>query len=302
MGERISNQRTTTRKKRPRVGVALSGGGLRGIAHIGVLKAFVQNNIPVDMIAGTSAGAIVAALYAYGYSPLKIEEFVLQVNPTDFVDFKVSIPHLLKYGLKWLFTGNPRVIPNGLIKGGKVEKYFLSLWQHCTMQETRIPLAVTAVDIISADTIFFTTPLPAKRTILNARYYHNVEIVDAVRASISIPGIFLPKKMRGMTLVDGGVKNNLPTDILNHMGAEIIIAVDLGFTSQVSRDVDSVSEILLRCIEIMGREVTLLKAEQYADIIIRPNVDYDDAHQIIKCIEMGERAAMEKIAAIKYLL
>ena len=296
------------KSRRSSVGVALSGGGLRGTSHIGVLRALADHNIPVDYIAGTSAGSIVAAMYAYGYSPQKIQSIVEEIDIHSLIDLKVTTGDLFKHGFKWLVNGKFRfwsVLPTGLIKGEKIEIFFTKLWQQRTVRDTKIPLAITAVDIKSADTVFFTSPLPQQRAILNARYYHNTLLSEAVRASISIPGIFFPKKYRGMTLVDGAVKNNLPTDILNHMGADRIIAVDLGYAGQPNYDANSVGEILMQCIEIMGREVTLMKSEQYADVIIRPQVydiNYKDFKQSSELIKRGYHATLEKIGEIKNLL
>lgn len=293
---------------RHKIGVALSGGGLRGTAHIGVLKVLDENNIPIDMISGTSAGAIVAALYACGYSPQDMQTMVQKFKMNEFIDLNVTVSHLLKHSVKWLYSGMFRfwsVFPTGLIKGDKIERYFYNLWQERTVRDTKIPVAITAVDINSADTVFFTSPVFNSRGILNARYYHNTSLTDAVRASISIPGIFFPKKYRSMTLVDGAVKNNLPTDILRHMGADIVIGVDLGYDGQANYNIKSVGEILIQCIEIMSREVTLLKSEQCADIIIRPNtfdINFKDLKQAVVCIGRGEQGAREKLADIKNLL
>lgn len=116
---------------------------------------------------------------------------------------------------------------------------------------------------------------------------------------------FTPKKYRSMTLVDGAVKNNLPTDILRHMGADIVIGVDLGYDGQANYDIKTVGEILIQCIEIMSREVTLLKAEQCADIIIRPStadIHFKDLKQATVCIGRGEQAAHEKLAEIKAIV
>lgn len=296
------------RGSRPTVGVALSGGGLRGTSHIGVLKALQDHNIPIDYISGTSAGAIVASMYACGYSPQQMQSIIQSINVPDLVDLKITTSDLFKHGFKWLVHGKFRfwsVLPTGLLKGEKIEKFFTNLWQQKTVRDTKIPLAVTAVDIHSADTVFFTSPLPPNRAILNARYYHNALLCEAVRASISIPGVFYPKKYRGMTLVDGAVKNNLPTDILNHMGADKIIGVDLGYNGQTNHEINSVGEILMQCIEIMGREVTLIKSEQYADVIIRPqtyDLNHKDFKQSQEFIKRGYLATLEKIKEIKGML
>ena len=297
-----------SRGSHPKLGIALSGGGLKGTSHIGVLKAFTDHNIPIDYISGTSAGAIVATMYACGYSPQQMQAIIQSIHIPDLIDLKVTTSDLFKHGFKWMLSGKFRfwsVIPTGLLKGEKIEAILVKLWQQRTVRDTKIPLAITAVDLNSADTVFFTSPVPRTRSILNARYYHNALLYEAVRASISIPGVFFPKKYRGMTLVDGAVKNNLPTDILNHMGAEKIIAIDLGYTGQPNYEIDSVGEILMQCIEIMGREVTLMKSEQYADIIIRPQVadlNHKDFQQANEFISRGYQAAVEKISEIKQLL
>jgi NTE family protein len=301
----INGKKLTSKRK---VGLALSGGGIRGTTHIGVLKALIGNNIPIDMISGTSAGALVAAMFACGYMPWQMEKILEKVDMQELIDLKVTVADLVKHGFKWMASGMFRfwsVLPAGLIKGDKIEHFFSGFLRERTVRDTKIPVAITAVDINSADTVFFTTPVPGSRAILNARYYHTALLVEAVRASISIPGIFFPKKYRGMTLVDGAVKNNLPTDILRHMGADVVIAVDLGYAGQPNDDIETVQEILVQCIEIMGREVTLLKGEQYADVIIRPeivDIDYKDIKKAPLCIARGEQAVREKIHEIKKLL
>ena len=294
--------------RRPKVGVALSGGGVRGAAHIGVLKALTDHNIPIDMISGTSAGSIVAALYACGYSPNQMRAFLEKLNFQDLIDLKITTADLFKHGFKWILSGKFKfwsVLPTGLIKGDRIEGFLMNLLPQRTVRNTKIPLAITAVDVNSADTVFFTSPLPFNRNLLNARFYHNALLYEAIRASISIPGIFFPKKYRNMTLVDGAVKNNLPTDILKYMGADIIIAVDLGYAGQHNYELETVGEVLMQCIEIMGREVTLLKSEQYADLIIRPQpleVHYKNMSQVLSCIFKGEQAAAARIPEIRRIL
>lgn len=292
----------------PRVGIALSGGGLKGLAHIGVLQELCRQQIPVHMIAGTSAGAIIAGLYAIGKSPAEMRELAHHVRLNDLIDAKLSINQLVKYGMKWLFTGKLRllsVIPAGVIKGDYIEQYFRLLWGERTVRETNIPLAITAVDINTAETIFFMTPSRAKPTILNAKYYYNIAIIDAVRASISIPGLFTPKNYSGMMLVDGAVKNNLPADILREMGADIVIGVDLGYDGKPNYGIQSVGEVLMQCIEIMSREVTLLKGRQHSDLVIRPqtfDISFSNKVDIDDCIDRGVVATKELIPDILDLI
>jgi NTE family protein len=296
------------RRRRPVVGVALSGGGIRGAAHIGALQALCENNIPIDLISGTSAGAIVAAFYASGYSPRQMRNFLEKITFQELIDLKITTSDLFKHGCKWILSGKFQfwsVLPTGLIKGEKIEEFLKNFLQQRTVRNTKIPVAITAVDVNTADTVFFMSPALRARGILNARFYHNAFLYEAVRASISIPGIFYPKKYRNMTLVDGAVKNNLPTDILKEMGADIIIAIDLGYAGQHNYDLATVGEVLVQCLEIMSREVTLLKSEQYADIIIRPqtaDINYKNTGQLLTCICRGEQAATAKISEIKKLL
>ncbi len=293
--------------RRPRVGVALSGGGIRGAAHIGVLKVLAENGIPVDMIAGTSAGAVIAALYACGYRAAEMEAMAENLKVGELIDLKVTVGDLFKQGVKWLFGGKSRfwsVLPAGLVKGDKVESYLGRLVQRRTVKDTHIPVAITAVDVLSGDTVFFVTPGYGYRAIANARYFTATPLTEAVRASISIPGVFLPKKYRGLVLVDGAVKNNLPTDILHHMGAEAIIAVDLGYSGQACEEMKTASEIVLQCIDIMNREVTLLKGVQYADIVIRPEVfdiGFKTPGYLSLCSARGAKAAWAQIGEIRRL-
>lgn len=308
MGERIIRINGRDSWRRPKVGLALSGGGVRGLAHIGVLKVLVENKIPIDLVSGTSAGAIIAAMYACGYTPVQMQGIAEKLDVTDLIDLNVTIGDLFKHGMKWLFSGRFRfwsVLPTGLVKGDKIERYLAGLLHNRTLHDTVIPLAITAVDIVSGDTVFFVSPQAANRSILNARYYTNALLTEAVRASISIPGIFFPKKIRGMLLVDGAVKNNLPSDILRHLGAEAIISVDLGYSGQPNENLKTVGEILLQCIDIMGREVTLLKGEPYSNLVIRPEVfdiSFKDTRHVALCVGRGSQAAWAKIPEIRRLI
>lgn len=307
MGEKMVRINGREYGRRPKVGVALSGGGIRGAAHIGVLKVLAENDIPVDMIAGTSAGAVIAALYACGYRAAEMEAMAEGLKVGELIDLKITVGDLFKQGIKWLFGAKSRfwsVLPTGLVKGDKVESYLGRLVQRRTVKDTQIPVAITSVDILSGDTVFFITPREGSRAIANARYFTNTLLTEAVRASIAVPGVFFPKRYRGLVLVDGAVKNNLPTDILHHMGAEVIIAVDLGYSGQVSEEPKTASEIVLQCIDIMNREVTLLKGVQYADVIIRPEVfdiSFKQAGYLSQFAGRGAKAAWAQIGDIRRL-
>ncbi len=281
------------------IGAALSGGGVRGVVHIGVLKALHERGIFFDCISGTSAGAIVAALYATGYMPRQMEEIALGLKVREFIDLQLTAGDLFKQGIKNFLGKNDAYfwsqMPNGLIKGDKIEDFFRTLWRRRRLKHTHIPLAITAVDLLSADTVFFMTPQKT-RAILNARYCTRAEIADAVRASIAIPGVFYPKRYKDMQLVDGAVKNNLPTDILHTMGADVIIAVDLGFAGKECGILKTAGDIMLRSIDIVNREVTLLKGEKYASVVLRPNtdaVDFTSETAVKAAVACGEKAVYD---------
>lgn len=250
---------------------------------------------------------MIAALYACGYRAVEMEEMADNLKVGELIDLKLTVGDLFKQGIKWLLGAKSRfwsVLPTGLVKGDKVESYLGRLVQRRTVRDTQIPVAITSVDILSGDTVFFVTPREGSRAIANARYFTNTLLTEAVRASISIPGVFFPKKYRGMVLVDGAVKNNLPTDILHHMGAEVVIAVDLGYSGQASEELKTASEIVLQCIDIMNREVTLLKGVQYADVVIRPEVfdiGFKTPDYLSQCAGRGAKAAWAQIGEIRRL-
>lgn len=294
------------RPKRPTIGLALSGGGIRGLAHIGVLKALRAYGVPIDYISGTSAGAIVASLYAVGYSIDEMESLAKKIEPTEFVDFNLTVSDFIKFGLKEMMSTQKRFwaeVPKGLVKGKRIEKYFYALWGEKTVRDTKIPLAITAVDIYTADTVFFVSPgCSLSFAPNNTRYDRTALIAEAVRASIAIPGVFFPKKYRGMLLVDGAVKNNLPTDILREMGADIVLGVDLGYNGEPCYDIHVTGEVLLRTIDIINRELTLLKGVEYADHIFRPEVDavsLSDMKNALSAIEIGVRAVEQDWECVK---
>lgn len=178
-------------RNRKKVGVAFGGGGLRGSAHVGILKVFAEYNIPIDFVAGTSIGSAVAALYASGYDWEKL----------DFLFSKYDIESILK------------VRPNR--KGFIPAQGYVDLIRTCTrgkkIEEMDIPLKIVAVDLISHKKIVF----------------DRGDTALAVRASSAIPGVFTPVKMGNMLLVDGFLLDNCPGGVVRGMGADVVIAISL---------------------------------------------------------------------------
>jgi len=179
--------------KRPKIGLALGSGGSRGLAHIGVIKALEENNIPIDFIAGSSIGAMVGGFYAARLSIKKMEEISLETNWRRM--FSLVDPHLKQ----------------GLISGEKVKTFIEGYVDGKKIEDCKIPFVAVATDLKTGEIV-----------ILNKG-----EMAQAIRASISIPLVFKPVEIDGKTLADGGLSAPVPVEIVQGMGADIIIAINL---------------------------------------------------------------------------
>lgn len=179
-----------------KVGLALSGGGARGLAHIGVLKVLVEAHIPIDVISGTSMGSIIGAGYANGLSPSELESIALRFS------------HIRQLIRMVDLAGGRR----GLLNGKHVRAFLTEIIGDTTkFSDLRIPLSICTVDLDTGREKIFTEG----------------NVLDAVMASIAVPGIFVPQVVHDHRLVDGGVMNNLPVDHTRNLGAGFIIAVDV---------------------------------------------------------------------------
>lgn len=280
-----------------KLGIALSGGGVRGAAHIGILKALEKNNIKPQMISGASAGSIVASLYAMGYRPNEIEEIFLKYKK-----------NLIDFNLKGIlaFAGGSllkmKVGVDGFIKGNKIERLienFASQKGISKISEIKMPLAISAVDINSSDTMMFTS----KKININddVIYDSSVKISEAVRASVSFPGIFKPKMLKGRRLVDGGVRENVPVRVLEKMGADRILAVNLGYCGEHASQIDNVWEIVSQTIDIMSYSIFKAEARD-VDCLLKPriyNVKLLETDKISECVDRGYNYVKENIETIK---
>ncbi len=277
-------------------GLALSGGGLRGAAHIGVLKALEEENLCPSFISGTSSGSIVAALYSCGYSPKEIEEIALNFKKNtydpDITGILISIFRLI--------IGKEPLI-NGIIKGNKLEKTLKKLTKCRKIKDSKIPTAITAVDINDGKTIYFVSNKKGLTNDKKNKYIDNVEIYKAIRVSIAIPVVFQSRNISGLNLLDGGLTDSLPTSVLKLMGAERVIGVNLGYSGQRRNEVDNFIEVGGQSIKIMEYQITSLKNTD-SDAIINPHI-YDvgltDFDRIPECIQRGYRAAKDNIYKIK---
>lgn len=249
---------------RPKIGLALGSGGARGFAHLGVIKVLKEEGIPIDFISGSSMGALVACFYAAG---LDMDQL-----------YKLSTAFKRKYYLD--FT----VPKMGFIAGKKV-KDLIRIFTHGKMiEELNIPVAVVATDLMSGEKVVF----------------KKGPIAEAVRASISIPGVFVPEKINGRLLVDGGVVDRIPVSVVKEMGAEFIIAVDVSHV-KTNTEITSIYDVIMQSIDIMQMELVDHRIIA-SDIMIRPHVEKYNSRaftNIEDIILIGEEAARKNIDKIK---
>jgi NTE family protein len=252
------------RKNDPLVGLALGGGAARGIAHIGVLQALVDNDIPIDFISGTSAGAIVAASFAFGRTPPEI---------------KVSAKRLSWYALS-SFPDSKL----GLASNRALEKMMEDIMGKKDITEAKIPLAVMTTDIENGARVVFREGKAAL----------------AVRASCCIPGLFAPVDIDGRKLLDGGLSENVPLSPLKEMGADILIGVNL-IHWHSERKVQNALDVVANAMDIMTARQEE-DHERHGAIMISPdlgNFSSSDFKKIDALVEAGYRATMKKMPEIK---
>lgn len=249
--------------RRPTVGLALSGGAIRGAAHIGVLKVFERSRLPVDYLAGTSIGALIAALYAFGMPPEEIEKVALDLNWLDVSDFII-----------------PRM---GLLSNESMGEFLEKLLGPVSIEEARIPLAIVAADVNTGEKVVF----------------RRGSLARAVMASTCIPGIFTPVQDGERLLVDGMIVENVPVSPLLAWKADVIVGVDLSGERRYKK-ADDIIDVIMNAIEIAidTHTASLLK---YADVVIRPRVSSfsrTDTDQVPDLIREGERAAEAMLAVV----
>lgn len=247
----------------PRVGLALGGGFARGVAHIGVLRVFEQEGIPIHCIAGTSVGGLIATAYASG-APL--EAIAQRACTTTFRDF--ARWHLSRYGL----ASNDRL-----------ERYLYEFCGKRRIEELKIPLAIPATDLLTGEPVNFTRG----------------ETGRALRASCAYPGLFEPVELDGRVLVDGFVSAPVPIDAARELGAEVLIAVYLGM-GRAKEKPRHMAEILWRSFSIMQNN-SLCNLPERCDVLIQPDVtpfawdDFSRGKELVAAGEAATRAALPEI-------
>jgi Predicted esterase of the alpha-beta hydrolase superfamily len=251
---------------RPKIGLALAGGFARGIAHIGVLRAFREAGIPIDYVAGTSVGALIGAGFCAGATLEFMEETGKQ---TTFADFGRWTP-------SWL----------GLATNQRMEKYLARLTPATTFEDLHVPLAISTTDINAGITV----------------YYSSGPIAPALRASCAYPGLFVPIQYDGRTLVDGFLTSPVPVEGALLLGAEVVIAVFL--ESGGIENPRTAVDIISRSFNIIqGHSEISWRAQ--ADVVIEPNVTsfaWDDFTKTPELVAAGEEAAKKAIPQILEVL
>ena len=249
---------------RPRIGLALSGGGIRGIAQIGVLKVLVEEKVPIDLIVGTSIGGAVGALYASGYTPAEILDQVRQTEWNVILSDSPRRSSLFlgekeKRGraiLQFRMDKFKPVLPEALSPGQQISniftRFFLNAPYHATdFNDLKVPLRIIATDMLTGEKIVF----------------DHGDLSRAVRATVSIPLLFAPVAHQNMQLVDGGVLDNIPVDETRNAGADIVIAVDTTSPLRTPENLEAPWEIADQITTIMQQEKDE-KQLQHADIVI----------------------------------
>lgn len=280
-----------------KLGLVLGGGGLKGLAHIGVLQVLAENKIPIASISGTSSGSIIAALFASGMSPYRMEEVVLSLKPGDYLDYNIT--GLIRYGVSLMIPGKNYTL-DGLIKGKKLESLVAELTNYQSLSEAKIPLAIIACDInTSQEVIFCNHHYPTANS--QAVIVQDALLSEAVRSSTSIPGVFVPRTFRGMSLVDGGLKAVVPVSIQLTMGAEYITTVNLGKESYVE-SVSGIPQIIGRAIDILIYETSDTAETLFADLCIYPDVPdvrLDELYKAPLIIRAGRRAMRSQLQKLQ---
>jgi len=259
-------QNMPTPGRMPRIALVLGGGASRGFAHVGVLRVFEQEKIPIDLIVGTSVGSLIGAIYAANPNSFELEWLAFELEKEDIFDFS-------------LFSSR-----TGPVKGDKLAKFVASHVKVKTIEEMKIPFCAVACDLNTGEPVVFERG-PAEL---------------AVRASSSIPGIFTPLSYNNRLLIDGGVLGSIAPETARARGADLVIAVNIG-KAITNYETGNVVSITLQAIDIMGYQIDHFKNKE-ADIVIEPEVGSVGTMDFSKKKELmlaGITAAEQALPAIR---
>ncbi len=290
---------TYSRPQRKKVAVVLSGGGAKGVAHIGALKVIEKAGIPIDYVVGTSMGSIIGGLYSIGYTPEQMDrlvrkqdwQFILSDAVNRNEELLIKKQYSEQYTISVPFEKKPKdALKGGVIAGRNIARLFseLTMGYHDSINFNKLPIPFACV---------------AQNLVDGKEYvFHSGKLALAMRSSMSIPGVFEPVKWNGMVLVDGGMINNYPVDVAKKMGADIIIGVDVQEGLASSDKLNTLSDIAGQIINLLGIQ-KYNENVQNSDVHIHVNVEgYSSAsfnEQAIKVLlERGETAAQKNMEAL----
>lgn len=254
--------------KKPKVGLVLGAGSARGLAHIGAIQVLEENQIPIDFIVGCSIGAMVGGIYAAGAKIHMLDKMIEAMDTSLLFDLRI-----------------PRL---GFMEGRKVHYFLDLLTKQKTFADLDVPLIAVATDLISGESVVL----------------QEGPVADAIRASISIPGVFNPVPKDNMILVDGAVANRLPVDVALKQGADMVIAVEVNYTHAREVVITNAMDVILTSLDIMQRPQFEIVSSQ-ADVLIKPEVghfssrDFNKSRQLV---ELGRSATEAKLGDIKQKL
>lgn len=282
-----------------KLGLSLSGGGIRGIAHAGVLKALEENGIKIDVIGGTSSGSIISTLYAMGYSPYYI--YILFKRYAKEIINQNSISTITNIGS---FMVNKKSHLLGFYSGEELEKMFNEIALRKGIKkicDIKMPIIIPAVDVQNSKEYIFTNNIP-KSVEDKTKYITDISVGKAVRASSSFPAVFIPCTFEKHRFLDGGILNNFPSLEIKRQDVDKIITVN--FKADDIDEDSNIMDIIMRTIDIMGNKLSE-KSLQNSDMILTIETDKTGLLEIEKlddCYKYGYRQTLNNIDKIKSLI
>lgn len=278
-----------------KLGLALSGGGIRGIAHAGVLKALEENDIKVDIIGGTSSGSIVAGLYAMGYSP-----YYIYILFKKYAKELINSNNTVLTNITTLIGGKKNQI-YGFNTGQAMENLFQEIAQRKGLKkikDIKMPILIPTVDLKDSKEYIFTNNIINEQS----NYINDISIGKAIRASSSFPIFFNPCEYKNHLFVDGGLLDNVPIEEVRKQGADKVISVYFGEDN--IEDGYTIMDIAMKSIDIMGRKIAMEKMDM-CDLSLNIQTEKTELLEIEKiesCYKYGYRQTIKRIDEIKQML
>jgi NTE family protein len=286
------------------LGLALGGGFTRGAAHIGVLKVLEEAGIKPAAVAGTSAGSIVAALYASGWTVQEMEQFSRGLSPRELIDDRLTaklwrlLIHEVRHRLGKTRAGGPL----GVLSGHRLTAFLEKLFDTRRFDDLKLPLIVTATDLVSGRRMLFMPTSLCRDEFVRLA---GVPVVLAIRASCTVPGLFEPVRLGKFLLVDGAIREAIPAEAVRLPGIEAVVAVDVGGRTEERQPLERFSELVTEAWELAVSEGKRKELEAFADVVIEPVLKKAppwDFSRVSQYIRAGEEATRAKLAEIRRVL